>query len=47
MDRSPMLSIVHTITIGTMHNFNSGNKRHGPKTWRVNRPLFAETVSSG
>ena len=28
MDLSPMLSIIHIITIGTMLNFKNGNKGH-------------------
>ena len=39
MDPSPLLSIFHTITIGTMPNFNGCNKGHGLKTLRVNRHL--------
>ena len=45
MGPSQILSIVHTITIGTVLNFNSGNNEDGPKTLRVNSPLVI-TVSS-
>ena len=31
MGPSPILSITNTITIGTILNFNDGNKRHGLK----------------
>ena len=31
MDLSSILSIIHTITIGTMRNFNGGNNGHGLK----------------
>ena len=27
----PILSIIHTVSIGTMLNFNGGNKGHGLK----------------
>ena len=35
----PILSVIHTTTIGTMLNFNGGYNGHGiKKTLRVNRP---------
>ena len=42
MGLSLILSVIHTITIGTMLNFNGGNPGHGLKTLRVNRPLYCE-----
>ena len=39
MGSSLILSIIHTIIIDTMLNFNGGNNGHGLKTLRVNRPL--------
>ena len=37
---SPILSIIHAVTIGTMPNFNGGNNGHGlQKMLNVNRPL--------
>ena len=39
MNTSPILSIIHTITTGTMQNFNGGNYGQGAKyTFRVNKP---------
>ena len=38
MGPSPILSVIHTIIIGTVLNFISGSKEHGVKTLRVNRP---------
>ena len=29
MGLSPTLSVIHTVTIGTMLNFNGGNNEHG------------------
>ena len=31
MGLSPILSVIHTVTVGTMLNFKSGNNRHGLK----------------
>ena len=31
MSPSPILSIIHTVTIGTMLNYNGGNNGHGLK----------------
>ena len=31
MGPSPILSIIHTVTIGTMLNFTGGNNGHGLK----------------
>ena len=44
MDRSPILSIIHTVTIGTILNFNSGYKEHGLKnvTYEQTLILFGE-----
>ena len=39
MDPPPILSIIHTITIGTILNFNVGSNGHGLKMLCVNRPL--------
>ena len=38
IDPSPILSIIHTATIGIMLNNNVDNNRHGLKTLHVNRP---------
>ena len=35
MDPSPILSIIHTVTIGTNLNFNGGNNGHGLKKLHV------------
>ena len=40
MSPSPILSVIHTIIISTMLNFNVGNNGDGLKTIRVNRPLL-------
>ena len=37
---SPILSVLHTITIGTILNFNGGNNGHKLKTLHVNRTLW-------
>ena len=40
MGPSPIQSIIHTVTVGTMLNFNVGdNGYETTKTLRVNRPL--------
>ena len=39
MALSPILSILHTITIGTLLNNNSSNNGQVLKMLRVNRPL--------
>ena len=39
MGPPPILSFTHTITIGTMLNFNGGNNGHELKTLFINRPL--------
>ena len=36
MGLSPILSVVHTVAIGTILNFNDGNKAHGLRTLNVN-----------
>ena len=43
----PILCIPHTVTIGTMLNFNCGNKGHGLKTLCVNRPLINPSAVCG
>ena len=48
MDRmgpSPNLSIIHTVTIGTMLNNNGGNTGHGLKTLHANRHLRLSKIS--
>ena len=46
MGPSAILSVIHTVTIATMLNFNGGNNGHGlknltyKKTLRANRPLL-------
>ena len=35
MGPSPILSIIHTFTIGTMLNFNGGNNGHGLKNLKL------------
>ena len=37
MGPSPILSIIHTVTVSTMLNFKGGNKAHGLKPLLVNR----------
>ena len=46
MGLSPILSIIHTVTIGTMLNFNGGNNIHGQKMFRANRPSRYSTSST-
>ena len=43
MGLSSILSIIHTITIGTMLNFNSGNNGHGQKN--VNRKQTFKVIN--
>ena len=40
MDDGPILSIIHTVTIDTMLNFNGGNNRYRLKNVTLNRPSF-------
>ena len=42
MGPSPVLSIIHIITIGTMLNFNGGNNGHGLKKHYVKRDLHTK-----
>ena len=43
MGPSPIQSIIHTVTVGTMLNFNVGDNGYGTtKTLRVNRPLGSQ-----
>ena len=44
MSPSPILSIVHNITIDTMLNFNSGNNVSGPKDGRYKQTLKWQTA---
>ena len=46
---SPILSTIHTISIGTMLNFNGGKNGQGLKnvTFRVVNVIMAYTVSFG
>ena len=39
MGLSPILSIIHTVTICTMLNIIGGNNRHKMKTLRIKTPL--------
>ena len=45
MDMSPILSVIHTIIIGTMPNFNDGDNGHWLETLRVNRPSAVNSKS--
>ena len=45
MGLSPILSIIHTITTGTMLNFNCDNNRHGLKTVTCKQTLSDLKVS--
>ena len=47
MGPSPILSLVHTITIARMLNFNGGNNGYGVKTVCVNRPLHRNSRYTG
>ena len=40
MDLSSILSVIHTVTFGTMLNLNGGGNGHGIKMLRVNRPFI-------
>ena len=44
MSLSPILSVVHTVAIGTMLNFNGGTKRHRLRILNVNRPLIIMNI---
>ena len=44
MGLSPILSVVHTVAIGTILNFNGDNKGHGLRTFNVNRPLIIMNI---
>ena len=46
MDQSPILSNIHTVTIGKVVNNNGGNNKYGLKMLRVNRPLSCRHSSS-
>ena len=38
MGSTPVLWVVHAVTVGTLLKFNGGNNRHELKTLHVNRP---------
>ena len=44
MGPSPILSITHTVTIGTMPNFSGGNKAHGLKNVMC-KQTFNQSIS--
>ena len=46
MRLSPIPSIIHIVTIGTMLNFNGGNNGHGQKMFRANRPSRYSTSTT-
>ena len=44
MDPSPILSIIHTITIGTMINFNGSNYGHGLKNVTCKETFMSDCI---
>ena len=44
MGPSPIPSVIHTGTIGTVFSFNSGNNGHGLKALRLNRPQIKMNI---
>ena len=46
MGLSPLLLIIHTVTLCTMLNNNSGYNGHGLKMLPVNRPLMRQGETS-
>ena len=42
MGLSPILFVIHTVTIGIMVNFNGGNNGHGLKNVTCKQTLFSK-----
>ena len=47
MGPSPILSVIHAVTIGTMLNLNSGKNGHGLKMLRVHRCKIVVISTNG